>query len=349
MKGRASKRLVASAGAVIALAIMAGAAALAYQSYQNAQANPLSDDATLTADIVHIAPSVAGRITALHVKENDFVEQGDLLFEIDDTAYRLALKQTQADLAMATAASGDQSRNIRAEQANADIAEAQISRARANLALANQTLDRLLPMESKGYVSQQQIHDARTVKRNAEISLQEALQQRQAAEALVGNDEATQALIDARQAAEALARHELDGTRVHAPADGRVVGVTVSVGDYVMPAQSQFNLIKTDTWYASANFTETMLGNIAVGNCATVYALANRDRAIKGTVVGIGWGVASKDLIDLPLSLPIVPKSLDWVRVQQRFPVRIRLDDPPAELMRVGASAVATVHHDDDC
>lgn len=349
MKGRASKRLVASVGAVIALAIMAGAAALAYQSYQNAQANPLSDDATLTADIVHIAPSVAGRITALHVKENDFVEQGDLLFEIDDTAYRLALKQTQADLAMATAASGDQSRNIRAEQANADIAEAQISRARANLALANQTLDRLLPMESKGYVSQQQIHDARTVKRNAEISLQEALQQRQAAEALVGNDEATQALIDARQAAEALARHELDGTRVHAPADGRVVGVTVSVGDYVMPAQSQFNLIKTDTWYASANFTETMLGNIAVGNCATVYALANRDRAIKGTVVGIGWGVASKDLIDLPLSLPIVPKSLDWVRVQQRFPVRIRLDDPPAELMRVGASAVATVHHDDDC
>lgn len=349
MKGHASKRVASIVGAVIAIAIIAGAAVLAYQSYENARANPLSDDATLRADIVHIAPSVAGRIVALHVEENDFVRKGDLLLEIDDTAYRLALKQTQADLAMATAASGDQSRTIRAEQANAEIAEAQINRATANLTLANQTLDRLLPMESKGYVSQQQIHDARTVKRNAEISLQEAIQQRQAAEALVGNDEATLALIEARRAAQDIAQHELDGTRVYAPADGRVVGVTVSVGDYALPAQSQFNLVKTDTWYASANFTETMLGNIAVGDCATVYALANRDRAIKGTVVGIGWGVASKDLIDLPLSLPIVPKSLDWVRVQQRFPVRIRLDDPPAELMRVGASAVATVHHHDGC
>lgn len=349
MKGHASKRVASIVGAVIALAIIAAAAALAYHSYENATANPLSDDAALTADVVRIAPSIAGRITALHVEENDFVRAGDLLFEIDDTAYRLALKQAQADLAMATAASGDHARNIRAEQANAEIAEAQISRARANLALADQTLDRLLPMESKGYVSTQQIHDARTAKRNAEISLKEALKQREAADALVGNDEATQALIDARRAAVGIMQHELEGTRVHAPADGRIVGMRASVGDYVMPAQPQFNLIRTDAWYASANFTETTLGNISVGDCATVYALANRRQAIKGTVVGVGWGVASKSQIDLPVSLPIVPKSLDWVRVQQRFPVRIQLDDPPAELMRVGASAVVTVHHNDDC
>lgn len=349
MKGHASKRTASILGAVIAIAIIAGTAVLAYQRYQAATANPLSDDATLTADVVHIASSVAGRITALYVEENDFVREGDLLFEIDDTAYRLALIQAEADLAIATAASSDHSRNIQAEQANAKIAEAQISRARANLALADQTLGRLLPMESKGYVSTQQIHDARTVKRNAEINVQEALKQREAADALVGNDQATQALIEARQAAVAIVQHELENTRIYAPADGRIVGVTVSVGDYALPAQSQFNLIQTDTWYASANFTETTLKNIAVGDCATVYALANRRQAIKGTVIGIGWGVASKDRINLPLSLPIVPKSLDWVRVQQRFPVRVRLDNPPAELMRVGASAMVTVHHADDC
>ncbi|WP_035572486.1 multidrug transporter subunit MdtN [Halomonas halocynthiae] len=349
MKTHASKKAVSIVGAVIAIVIIVGAAVMAYQSYENATANPLSDDAALIADVVRVAPSVAGRVTALHVEENDFVREGELLFEIDDTAYQLALEQAEADLAMAIAAGGDHARNILAEQANAEIAEAQISRARANLALANQTLGRLLPMESKGYVSTQQIHDARTVKRNAEISLQEALKQRQAADALVGNDEATRALINARQAAVGIMQHELAGTRVYAPADGRIVGVRVSEGDYVMPAQPQFNLIRTDTWYASANFTETILENIAVGNCATVYALANRQRAIKGTVVGIGWGVASKSLIELPVSLPIVPKSLDWVRVQQRFPVRIRLENPPAELMRVGASAVVTVHHADDC
>ena len=67
-------------------------------------------------------------------------------------------------------------------------------------------------------------------------------------------------------------------------------------------------------------------------------------------VDSVGWGVSSKDLIDLPFALPIVPKSLDWVRVQQRFPVRVHLIDPPADLMRVGASAVVTVHQgNNDC
>jgi multidrug efflux system membrane fusion protein len=77
--------------------------------------------------------------------------------------------------------------------------------------------------------------------------------------------------------------------------------------------------------------------------------LSDRNKAIAGVVDGIGWGVASKELIELPVSLPIVPKSLDWVRIQQRFPVRIRLIDPPDGLMRVGASANTVVHHDKSC
>lgn len=349
MKLPVSGRVAVVLGSVVSLAIIAFAGVQAYDNHRNSAANPLSDDVTLTADVVQVAPSVAGRVKAIHVRENGAVTAGDLLVELDDTPYRLAVEQTRADLAIAMAAGHDQSRNIRAEQANAGIAEEQVARAEANLELATQTLNRLLPMQAKGYVSAQQIDDARTAQRDAEVSLNEALRQLDAADALIGDEEGAEALIRARQAAVAIAEYELAATRVHAPKDGRVVGVTTSVGNYVLPAQSLFSLIDTQSWIASANYTETLLPTISVGDCATVYALADRKREIKGSVEGIGFGIASKDLIELPSSLPIVPKSLDWVRVQQRFPVRIELIDPPADLMRVGASAVAIVHDDDDC
>ena len=349
MKHSPSRRVLAVLGAAISLAIIAGAGALAYRSHLETQANPLSDDASLDAETVSIAAGVAGRIKALHVSENAMVREGDILVELDDSAYRMAVEQTRADLEIATAAAHDQTRNIQAERANAQIAAEQVARATANLELATQTLDRLLPMQSKGYVSAQQIDDARTVKRDAEVSLNEALRQQEAAEALVGDEEGVEALIRARQAALAIAEHELAGTVIRAPADGRVVDLTVGKGGYVLPAQSMFTLIKTDAWFASAAYVETVLPGISVGDCATVYALADRKRAIKGTVESIGWGVSSKDFITLPVGLPIVPKSLDWVRVQQRFPVRIRLVDPPEDLMRVGASAVSVIHRDDSC
>jgi multidrug efflux system membrane fusion protein len=88
---------------------------------------------------------------------------------------------------------------------------------------------------------------------------------------------------------------------------------------------------------------------IAVGDCAQVYVLADRSVRIAGSVTGIGWGVISEDVINLPRGLPYVPKSLNWVRIVQRFPVRIRLIDPPEDLMRIGASAVTVVHRGERC
>ncbi len=73
-------------------------------------------------------------------------------------------------------------------------------------------------------------------------------------------------------------------------------------------------------------FRETELKHIKVGDCATVYVMADRQRAIQGRVEGIGWGVSSEDMLNIPRGLPYVPKSLNWVRVVQRFPVRISLE-----------------------
>ena len=336
-------------GIVVAVVAIGGAALLAWRFMASADTNPLSQDAVLTAAIVNISSSVPGRISEIGVRENQSVKTGALMFALDQTTYRLAVDQAAADLRVAEAGYADARRAVSAETSNAVIAEEQITRAQSNLDLATQTLARLEALRPKGYVSAQQVDDARTAKRDAEISLSQALKQREAADALVSDAAAAAALVEARKAALAIAEQALVDTVVRAPFDGKVAGLGVAVGEYVVPGQSVFTLIDTSAWFASATFLETELPAISVGDCATVYALADRTRAIPGRVEGSGWGVMSEDLINIPRSLPIVPKNLDWVRIAQRFPVRIHLSDPPEELMRVGASATAIVHHGSDC
>ena len=98
-----------------------------------------------------------------------------------------------------------------------------------------------------------------------------------------------------------------------------------------------------------ANFRETTLSAIQVGDCATVYSMIDRSQAIHGKVDGIGAGIADTDRVNLPRTLPIVQPSVNWVRVAQRFPVRIRLEEPADRLVRVGASAIVEIKHGAAC
>lgn len=342
-------RAAQAVGVVVSLAAVAAAVFLGMRYFGNADLNPLSQDAVLTASVVNISSAVPGRIAAIDVKENQTVAKDQLLFALDPVPFRLAVEQAAADLKIAEAAEADQARTVSAERSNAVIATEQVSRARSNLDLATQTLARLQALRPKGYVSAQQVDDAATAKRDAEVSLRQALHQEEAADALVSNAAASIALVEARRAALAIAQRALDDATVRAPFAGKVVGLATSPGEYVLTGQSVFTLIDTAEWFASAAFLETELPSIAVGDCATVYTLADRTVPIRGRVEGTGWGVASQDVINLPRTMPIVPKNLDWVRVAQRFPVRIRLLDPPDELMRIGASATVTVHHGQSC
>ncbi len=336
-------------GSVIAGLIILGAGVAGWLYLHHAERNPLSEDAILTANIVHVASTVPGRIAAMAVTENQKVAKGELLFTIDPEPFRLAVEQARADLRIAEAARDAQRRTISAEQSNAAIATEQVTRARANLSLAEQTLARLTPLLRNGYVTAQQIDDARTARDDARTSLAQATRQAEAAASLVSTLDASQALVDARRAALAIAERSLANTEIRAPHDGRVVGLAVSTGEIVAPGQSVFTLIDTGAWYASASFPETELPAIGIGDCARVYALADRSVHIAGRVTGIGWGVMSEDVVNLPRGLPYVPKSLNWVRIVQRFPVRIHLIDPPENLMRIGASAVAVVHRGERC
>lgn len=334
---------------VVLVLSVASAIVLGWIYFARSHSSPLSEDAVLSARVARMAASVPGRVNFLAVQENSTVVKGQLLFSLDPEVYELQVDQARAAHQVAQAALEARSRSISAESSNVTIADQQIQRAKINLAQTTQTLQRLQSLSPKGYVTAQQVDDARTLKRNAETSLREAVAQQDAARALVGNTGGELALVAQTRAQLAIAERQLRDTEVRAPNDGRVAGLSVAVGDYVLPAQPAFSLIDTTHWYASAGYLETELSAIRPGLCAKVYVAEDRSRVVKGVVESTGWGVMSGDEILIPNSLPYVPKTLNWVRVGQRFPVRVLLESPPQNLMRVGASATVIIQTDDPC
>ncbi|OZI30783.1 multidrug transporter subunit MdtN [Bordetella genomosp. 10] len=334
--------------AVAAAIIVLGAAAVAYAWHRNAS-YPSTDDATIDADYVHVAAPVGGRIVRLAVRENQRVAKGDVLFEIDPVPYRLTVAQAQADVEVAQAALETRRKTLIGERAHAAIAREQRQRAEHNYGLADRTARRLAPLAAQGFVPAQQYDQAQVARQDAAASLRQAETQQDAASQTIGDDADAVAALHAREAALARARHALEDTVVRAPHEGYVAGLTVLAGETVAPSQPVFTLIDAGAWFAVANFRETELAGIAPGDCATVYSMIDRRVALPGKVAGIGAGVLDVERVNLPRSLPLVEKSVNWVRVAQRFPVRVQLEAADGRLLRVGASAVVEVRHGPAC
>ncbi len=312
-------------------------------------AKPSTDDASIDGEVVHVAPLVGGRIIELAVHENQLVHKGDLLFRIDPVSYQINVTAAEANLDVASSAVGSKRRFVATQRWNADIAAEQIDRARENLGLSQRTQERLGPLAAKGYIPQQQFDQAKVATQDATTSLTQTEKQQRAAESAVDTEDAAVASVRAAAAALANARRALSDTEVRAPHDGRIVGLTISTGEVVAPSQALFTLIDSEEWFASANFRETDLNRIEPGACVTVYSMIDRRVPIRGVVESIGYGVLDEDKIDLPRAAPYVQPSLNWVRVAQRFPVRIRLENPPERLVRLGASAMVEVAHGRAC
>lgn len=311
--------------------------------------HPSSDDASIDAEVVHIASSVSGRLLELRVEENARVKKGELLFRLDPETSRLAVEQAQANLDMALAALDTRRRMVASETLNAKVAADQQKRARVNYELSLRTTERLKPLAGKAYVPAQEFDQAQTTQKDAATSLEQARNQLALAEKNIGNDIGALAAVKAAAAALAITQKALSDTEVYAPQDGRIVGLAIREGEMIAPSQSLFTLISTETWHAVANLRESELPSFREGDCATVYTMIDRKRAIRGVIDGVGWGVMDTDRINLPRAAPMIEKSLNWVRVAQRFPVRILLQNPPEELMRLGASAVVQINSGAAC
>lgn len=336
-------------GRIIALLVIVAALVLGGMSLRRNTDFPGTDDASIDADVVHVAATVGGRIVAIPAAENDTVRRGALLFQIDPEPYQIAVQQAQAALAIARAELGTRGRTVRNLQEQTVAAREAASKAMTAYALAGRTVERLRPLEAQGYVSRQQLDDAETQAQESATAVAQARTGQVVAATTVDTADAARASVKAAEAMLAQAAYNLRQTTILSPQNGRIVGRSVATGETVAPAQSIFTLVTDDEWFVNANFRETALRHIHVGDCVTAFSMLDRTKAISGTVQGIGSGVEDGDKIDIPHAVPYVERSLNWVRVAQRFPVRIRLRTPPRSLMRLGASAVVQINSGPSC
>ena len=329
-------------GALFTLGAITAAIFAAVLTAERLGHRPRTDDAFIYADVVHMAPDVSGRVAALTTRDNQPVRAGDVLFTIDPEPYRLQLAQARAQLAGLQAQLGITTDQVASQNSKADAASTNIGSAEAQLSLASSTLARLEPLLQRGFVTPEQVDQARTGRRTAQLAVQQARQQAQEARQGVSSTRPIEQEIIGARASLALAERNLRLTEVRAPCSGVITGLDVATGEYAAAGHPLFTIIDTEHWYAIGNFRETELEGLQPGQHARVYALSAPQHALEGVVESLGAGVSPDEGVTFA-GLPHVPRSLSWVRIAQRFPVRIRLLSPPPGLMRLGASAVIVI------
>jgi multidrug efflux system membrane fusion protein len=304
---------------------------------------PRTHDGRIFAYSAGMASEINGRIVRILVRNDERVSKGTPLIQIDPVPYEMQLRQARAQVAALKAQIALTGRQVTSQGSGALAAENQAQKAREMLKNARDTRKRLEPLVGPGYVTQQQVDDARTNEASALASLSALIKNAAQAHEAVGDTESLQAQLAGAEASEALAARNLDLTTLRAPFDGIVVGLGIADGTFAVSGHPLFSLIKSDSWYAIADFRETELPSIAVGDRATVWTMAASDRPFYGQVESLGAGVESTDQ-EGP-GLPKVGRDLNWVVVAQRFPVWVRLDNPPVAALHVGMTASVKVRH----
>jgi len=329
---------------VVSVAIVASAVLITLYVWGTIEQHPRTDDAAARANVVGIVPRARGQIVKLAVQDNQLVKQGDLLFEIDPADYEQALDKAKSALA----ALDQQIEVARAQDEELKFgvkaAEAGVQRATAQLKQSGDTLHRLEPLLPKHFATAEQVDEART---KVAVATQEAAAEEQKLNQARAQLSQLQTVLAQRPGAVAAVKQaelDLSYCKVTAPFDGRVINLNISGGAYASVGVPVFSLLDTTKWYVVANFREAEVRHMAPGSEAIVYLSSAPNQRFRGKVQGIGWAVKPEGEIDLPPSgVPYVKRELNWVRVAQRFPVRIEVENPDEDLFRMGASAVAII------
>ncbi len=338
---QASPRSIARAVTISLLVLLVFTSVLVLRRLD---ALPRTDDAIVTANTIRVVPEIIGRIATLNVKDDATVHKGDILYTIESERYELNLASARAQVQALEAEIDLTDRRVSSQVTAIAVARAHADSARARLKEATDTLGRLEPLLAERFVTPQQIDIARTAKATAQSQLAGALSAMEQTREAVGDSKALAAQLLAARALVGQAERDLRNTVVRAPFDGRVVGVTTAVGQYVDPLKPLFTLIDVSQWYIIADFRETELPNVRPGDPVTGYVMTEPGVHLRGSVESVGSAVATLDNL-APAGVPPVQRDLNWIRIAQRFPVRIALENPPPELMRIGASAVVVVRH----
>ena len=296
-----------------------------------------TENAYLHQARISVAPTVGGRVVAVNVHELQPVKAGELLFQVDPQPYELAVAQAEASVNAA---------RLQVEQLKAALAqaEAQAALAEDDARYQADELARQEALSGKGVTSASALDQTRHASRQAREKAEVARLTAEAARAALGGD--AKAATDDHPAVRAAlaeldrARYNLSVTRVIAPADGLIYqAASFHEGVMLTAGQAVFALVETGDAWVEANFKETQLADLAQGQRAEIVFDAAPGKTFAGTVEAIGAGTGAEFSL-----LPAQNATGNWVKVTQRVPVRIRLDDAEgAAALASGLSAEVTV------
>ncbi len=302
---------------------------------------PFTSEAFIQAYVNQVAPEVDGRVTAIRVEDNQLVSAGDTLFELDDRPYADITNQLEAELVLAR-------KEVELLQSDLEAATDLIAQVQADLILAQQEFKRFSESADRGASPMIQLDEATDRLSVKRALLREVQARKDKAEAslaaVLGKDNA---LVAKAQAKLNHARYNLEQTKVVAATNGYVTNLQLTVGTFVSAGQQVMTLVDADNWWIVAHVRENSLPLMKPGQSAQVTTALYPGRIFDAVVHSVGWGVSEGQGIPSG-ELPDITGPKDWVKVSQRFPVRLHLQSPEDHIdMRIGGSVTVVVYSTD--
>lgn len=302
-------------------------------NYYNAE--PWTRDGRVRGDVIQVSSDVSGLVTEVMVHDNQSVKKGQVLFKIDVARQSLDVEQAKSDLAKAKAGLAQAEAELM--QSKADFAKSQ-----ANLKLADKTANRYSHLMD-GAISKQE-QDQKMAERDQSTAENE--QMAASIEKAKANIVQQKALIEVAQSQVNLAHLNLNRSEVVAPADGTLSNFELRPGNYVKVGQAVAALLDREQLYVVGYFEETKLNKIYVGAPATIQLMGD-SQTFKGHVQGIASGIEDRERTTSSGLLANVNPTFSWVRLAQRVPVKIVLDEKPENELAFVAGRTATIHIED--
>ena len=335
-----ARKVLLSARVWVLFILLVIAALVAYYVLSD-RYTPFTTDAYVQAYVIQVAPRVEGQVVRVYVQENQAVSKGELLFEIDARPFehRTALLEAKRVEAVQQVA-----------QLETDLSFAKADEARL---VAEESYAQTVHEQEKEIYKQEATTDRKYVEAVQKYKAAQAARQqgeaqvRKAEQALAARIGEEHALVAEVEAQLAEARLNLEWTRIYAPANGYVTNVQLREGSYVHVGAPVLTCIDGDQWWVVTNFRENSLENIRPGQRVGLTFNTYPGRIFPGVVESVGWGVDQGQGAPSG-SLPAIPEPQNWIRLAQRFQVRITPQLPPGHPLRVGATASVAVYTQDE-
>jgi membrane fusion protein (multidrug efflux system) len=326
--------------------VLVGALLFTVKEYLYFQSHETTDDAQIDADISPVVARVGGYVKEIRFRDNQFVHAGDTLVVLDDRDYQVKLQQATAALS-SVRQNVDVSEYLVSEAKTAiATAQANITAAKVNVWKTTEDFQRYENLYNDHAITKAQYDDARAAKESAEAALAVAQTQVPTQNKRVSTNErqvgATASNLASRQADVDYAKLQLSYTVITAPADGIVSKKNIQLGQLVQPSQTLFAIVNDKGVYITANFKETQMEHLRIGERVDVTADAYSDSTFPGTIESFSGATGAKFSL-----LPPDNATGNFVKVVQRVPVRIRIDADTAFVgrsLRPGMSVSIVVH-----